>query len=168
MFKVSDILLWPNADLYFSTTLSLTCLERFFGLHGAHCLVGLLTVGPLGTHWDHVTDHVTEITGGLYLTSYVTSKKVTGRGFIAKQVSTYLYACTTLHFFYFFLFHNSFPFCVAPFHRIQKKNPFKLQVSMQQNRKNAKRGEYFCKALYSARMSTDPFSWKPSKPRIGN
>jgi hypothetical protein len=97
-----------------------------------------------------VTDHVTLRlhTGGLYLTNYMTSEgnwlhQILFRGFIAKG-GRHMHAprlkCLKKNETTFF----------SPLLTIlckSKSNQFKLQVVMQQNRKNAKGGEYFCKAL---------------------
>ena len=46
MFKVSDIFLQPNPDLYFSTTFFPDLFGELLGLHGAAFLVVLQTLGP--------------------------------------------------------------------------------------------------------------------------
>ena len=90
-------------------------------------------------------------TGGLYLTNYVTSEgnwlhQILFRGSIANGVNTY---CVHAPFFNFFLhfFETSYFFnFTSPIWAIlcmsitgnSPKNQFKLQVVMQQNRKNAK------------------------------
>ena len=122
MFKVSDIFFKPNPELYFSTTLSLTCLESSFVfmvllawwcplLGGAPCLVVLQTLGTFRTgvyilrSCDRSCD--TQIAHRWTLSNYVTSEgnwlhQILFRGFIAKGVNTY--ALTT--FFSFFCFFN--------------------------------------------------------------
>jgi hypothetical protein len=104
-----------------------------------------------------VTHHVTRRlhTGALYLINYVTSEgnwlhQILFRGFIAKWVNTY-----ALFFVTFFETSSILNF-TSPIWTIwcmsvtlnTNKNPFKLQVVMQQIWKSAKGDEYFCKALY--------------------
>ena len=119
MFKVSDIFLEPNPDLYFSTTLSLTCLESslvFMVPLDWWCplLSGVADSGDFQNRctWDHVTLRLH--TGGLYLTNYVTSEynwlhQILFRGFIAKGVISY--GRTTFPFLFciiYFVFCKSF------------------------------------------------------------
>ena len=96
------------------------------------------------------------------LTNYVTSEgnwlhQILFRGFIAKGTNTD--AHTTFPFIFFFKFFetsNFFHFtstiwpilCILSIAWNPNKNQFKLQVVKQQNRKNAKGDEYFCKELY--------------------
>jgi hypothetical protein len=121
------------------------------------CKIGSVsnTCSPHCIYWAHVTDHVTLRlhTVGLYLTNYVTSEgnwlhQILFRGFIAKGVSTS--AIWTI-------------LCMSIIWN-PNKNVFKLQVLMQQNRKNAKWGEYVCKALYVTHRapSGKRESWKDS------
>ena len=99
-------------------------------------------------------------TGGLCLTSYVTSEgnwvhQILFRGFVANGLNTYTRTtfafCIFKIFFetsYFFKFHTTNFDCFVYVHSMKSpKNQFKLQVVMQQNRKNAKGVEYFRKAL---------------------
>ena len=97
----------PNPDLYFSTTLSLTCLESslFFIVTLAWWCLLLSVVADSGAFQNRCK--YTEImwqtmwnlrlhTGGHYLTNYVTSEgnwlhQMLFRGFIAKKGNTFLF-----------------------------------------------------------------------------
>ena len=100
-------------------------------------------------------------TGGLYLTNYVTSEgnwlhQILFRCFIAKEVNTFthntfpfLIICIFNYYFFFHLTSPIWTILCMSITRNPNKNQLKLQLVMQQKRKNAKRDEYFCKALKS-------------------
>ena len=103
-----------------------------------------------------MTDHVTLRlhTNGIYLTIYVTSEgnwlhQILFRGFVANGVNT-VHMYKSLFSFHF---TNLDDFVYVHYMK-STKNLFKLQVVMQQNRKNAKVDEYFCKALYAHCVSS--------------
>ena len=121
--------------MFFSTTLSLTCLKSsfvFMVLLAWWCplLSGVTNSEQVYIYWDHVTLKLH--TGGLYLSNYVTYEgnwlhQILFRGFIAKGVNTSVHTTFQLVFFpnflkqviFFISLHQFGLFCVCPLHEIQ-------------------------------------------------
>jgi hypothetical protein len=161
------------------------CSSWCFLLGVAPCFVVLQTLGPFRTsvyryiyiYWDHVTDHVTLRlhTWGLFKTNYVTSESnwlhhILFRGFIARTTFPLLIHLHFLKTSYFLNFTSpNWTILCMSIRLNPNKNPFKLQVVTQQNRKNDKGDEYFCKALYLPReFPTAVYKLAPGYKQAGH